>query len=303
MRITVKINCKVIINVIDYNNFDIFTGEVGRKTVSKMTYKALALDLDGTLVDSNKKLSDVNKKAVWKAIDKGVAVILASGRPMFGVEPVADMLELKERGGYILSYNGGDIFDCRMGKHIFFRQIPADCIADICKIAKENKVQPLTYFENKILAENDYDEYVIKEAFCNGAEIKVVDDLASFVDYPVVKLLVVGEHAKLLTVKEAIDRIYDNVLDTFFSEEYFLEIVPENVAKDKSLSVLMGILGIDREELIACGDAMNDASMIKYAGLGVVMANAYENIKHYGDYIAPSNDDNGVAAVIEKFIC
>lgn len=270
--------------------------------VSKMTYKALALDLDGTLMDSNKKLSEVNKKAIWKAIDKGTAVILASGRPLFGVEPVADMLELKERGGYILAYNGGNILDCRTGKLIFSKQIPEECLADICRIAKENKVQPLTYFENKILAENDKDEYVIKEAFCNGAEIKVVEDIAAFVDYPVAKLLVVGEHAKLLPVKAALEQLHGNVLDIFFSEEYFLEIVPKNVAKDEALSALMKILGIDREELIACGDAMNDVSMIKYAGLGVVMANAYENIKQYGDYIAPSNDDNGVAAVIEKFI-
>jgi len=75
-------------------------------------YKALALDLDGTLMDSNKELSDVNKKAVWEAIDVGTAVILASGRPMFGVLPVARMLELEKRGGYVLAYNGGNILDC-----------------------------------------------------------------------------------------------------------------------------------------------------------------------------------------------
>lgn len=271
--------------------------------MSNMVYKALALDLDGTLMDSNKKLSEVNKKAIWKAIDKGTAVILASGRPMFGVKPVAEMLELKERGGYILAYNGGNILDCSTGKLIVSKQIPEECLADICRIARQNKVQPLTYFEDKILAESDKDEYVIKEAFCNSAEIKVVEDLAAFVDYPVAKLLVVGEHTKLLPVQEELNKLRGDVLDIFFSEEYFLEIVPKNVAKDEALSALMDILGLRREELIACGDAMNDVSMIKYAGLGVVMANAYENIKQYGDYIAPSNDDNGVAAVIEKFIC
>lgn len=267
-----------------------------------MEYKALALDLDGTLIDSSKKLSEVNKMAIWKAIDRGVVIILASGRPMFGVKPVADMLELKERGGYILAYNGGNIFNCRTEKLIFSKQIPDKCVADICRIAKANKVQPLTYFEDKILAENDRDEYVLKEAFCNSAGIKVVEDLADFVDYPVEKLLVVGEHARLLPVKNELDRIHGDVLDIFFSEEYFLEIVPKHVAKAKALSALMEILGIGKEELIACGDAMNDISMVKYAGLGVVMANAYENIKQYGDYIAPSNDDNGVAAVIERFI-
>ena len=70
-------------------------------------YKALALDLDGTLMDSNKKLSDVNKQAIWAAIDAKIAVILASGRPLFGVQPVAQLLELEKRGGFILAYNGG----------------------------------------------------------------------------------------------------------------------------------------------------------------------------------------------------
>jgi len=268
-----------------------------------MVYKALALDLDGTLMDSNKRLSEVNKKAIMKAVDKGTAIILASGRPMFGVEPVAKMLELKEKGGYILACNGGNILDCRTGKLIVSKLIPGECIEDICRIARENMVQPLTYFEDKILAESDNDEYVVREAFCNSAEIKVVEDLVSFVDYPVAKLLVVGEHTKLLPVQEELASLHGDVLDTFFSEEYFLEVVPKNVAKGTALSALMDILGLRREELIACGDAMNDVSMIKYAGLGVVMANAYENIKQYGDYIAPSNDDNGVAAVIEKFIC
>ncbi len=175
-------------------------------------------------MDSDKKLSEVNKKAIFKAIDKGVAVILASGRPLFGVEPVADMLELKERGGYILAYNGGNILDCKTGKLIFSKQIPEKCLDDICRIARANKVQPLTYFENKILSESDDDEYVIKEAFCNSAKIKAVEDLAAFVDYPVAKLLVVGEHTKLLPVKEELGRLHGDVLDIFFSEEFFLRL-------------------------------------------------------------------------------
>lgn len=81
-----------------------------------MKYKAIALDLDGTLTDSEKNVSDVNIEACKKAIEKGVKVILASGRPLFGVEPVADILDLKNLGGYILAYNGGNIVDCRTGK-------------------------------------------------------------------------------------------------------------------------------------------------------------------------------------------
>ena len=263
-----------------------------------MAYKAIALDLDGTLMDSNKKLSEVNKETIWKALDKGVTVILASGRPLFGVMPVAEALEFQKRGGYVLAYNGGQIVNCRNGETTYSREIPQECISDICRIARACNVQPLTYFEDRILAESDTDEYVIKEAICNSAKIKVIDDIVAFVDYTVAKFLVVGEHSKLLPVQEKLNEIHGDKLDIFFSEEYFLEIVPKNVAKDASLAALLDILGIKQEELIACGDAMNDVSMIKYAGLGVAMDNAYPNIKEYADYIAPSNNDNGVAYVI-----
>lgn len=268
----------------------------------EMKYKAIALDLDGTLMDSSKKLPDKNKYAIQEAIDKGIAVILASGRPMFGVLPVAEKLKLNVRGGYILAYNGGNILDCKSGKIIYSRDIPYECVGSICETASEQGVYALTYFEDKIVSESDTDEYVIKEAFCNSAGIKVVNNLAEFVDYPVAKFLVVGEHSKLLPVQEKLKKLHGDVLDIFFSEDYFLEIVPKNVGKDSSLEALLKLLGIKREELIACGDAMNDVSMIKYAGLGVAMENAYPGIREYADYVAPSNDDSGVAAVIEKFI-
>ena len=270
--------------------------------MKETNYKALALDLDGTLMDSNKKLSEVNKEAVWKAIDKGTAVILASGRPMFGVEPVAKMIELDKRGGYILAYNGGNILDCKTGKLIYSREIPSQCISDINNAARANNVYALTYYGDRIVAESDTDEYVIKEAFCNSTDIKKVDDLTAFVDYQVAKFLVVGVHEKLLPVqKELVDK-HGDVLDIFFSEDYFLEIVPKNVAKDASLEALLEQLGLDKSQLIACGDGMNDMSMIKFAGLGVAMENAYPKVKECADYIAASNDDNGVAKVIEEFI-
>lgn len=267
-----------------------------------MAYRALALDLDGTLMDSKKQLSEVNKEAVWKAIDAGVAVILASGRPLFGVMPVADKLELHKRGGYVLAYNGGNIVDCKTGELVYSKQIPKECIDDICLVARECGVSPLSYYEDKILAESDSDEYVIKEAFCNSAQIKVVSDVAGFIDYPVAKFLVVGEHDKLVPVQEKLLAKHSDALDIFFSEEYFLEVVPKDIAKDASLGALLLKLNIDRKEMIACGDAMNDLSMIRYAGLGVAMGNSYPGIKEYADYVAPTNDEDGVAAVIEQFI-
>ena len=231
-------------------------------------YKALALDLDGTLMDSNKRLSEANKQAIWAAIDAKTAVILASGRPLFGVQPVAELLELDKRGGFILAYNGGNIWDCKARKLVYKKEIPSNCITNICEVANEFDVAPLTYYGDKIISEKAHDEYVIKEAFCNNAEVMQIDDIPAFVDYPVAKLLIVGEHKKLLPARDT----------------------------------LLLHVGIRQSELIACGDGLNDISMLQYAGLGVAMKNAYPEVKEIADYIAPSNDENGVAQVIKKFI-
>ena len=163
--------------------------------------------------------------------------------------------------------------------------MPQDCIADICSLARANGVYALTYADTQIAAESDSDEYVKKEAICNSTTIKKVDDLRKFVDYPVEKFLVVGEHE-----------------NAFFSESYFLEVVPAGVAKDASLDKLLTMLDITSEELVACGDGMNDIPMLKYAGLAAVMENAYPEVKKYADVDVPSNDDCGVAYVIDNYM-
>lgn len=267
-----------------------------------MKYKALALDLDGTLTDSSKKVSEVNKIAIHKAIDKGVAVILASGRPVLGMTHLVKELDLEEKGGYVLAYNGGNIINCRSGELIYEKILPQECISTICASAHDNNVVAMTYTEDEIVAEDDEDEYMIKEAICNSAKIKKVDDLESFVNYPVAKFLVVGEHNKLLNVQKELLEKHSGIIDAFFSESYFLEVVPAGVAKSTSLDNLLKTLDLDREQLMACGDGLNDIPMLEYAGLAIAMENAYPEVKGYADYITLSNDENGVAHAIERFI-
>lgn len=265
-------------------------------------YKAIALDLDGTLTDSNKRLPEENKEAVWKAIDAGCIVILVSGRAIFGISKLAGELELDRRGGYVVAYNGGNIIDWKTGEMLYERMLPAECIHDICEQASANGVVALTYTPDGIVAENDTDEYIMKEAKCNGSPIRKVDNLEAFVDYPVSKFLVVGVHEKLRPVQEALLGKHGDVIDAFFSEEYFLEIVPKGVKKSAALESLLLKLKIDRSELIAFGDGMNDIPMLEYAGFSVVMQNAYPGVKKYADYITLSNDECGVAHAIEKFV-
>ena len=247
----------------------------------KMKYKALALDLDGTLINSEKKLSTKNKKAVMEAAERGVHIILASGRPLFGIEPVAEALELSRVGGYILAYNGGNIINCKTKEVVYSRNFPPECIHDVCTLAKEHGVYALSY---------DKDEAVRR-----------VENLEQYVNYPVAKFLIAGEHEKLIPIQQELQKRHGDVIDAFCSADYFLEIVPKNVAKDRSLAALLEKLGLQREELIACGDGMNDISMIEYAGLGAAMENAYPPVKEKADIIAPSNDEDGVAEIIAKY--
>ena len=133
--------------------------------------------------------------------------------------------------------------------------------------------------------------------------VKALVDNCGAAGVKAVPLAVSGAfHSPLMQpAKEELEGMYSDVLDLFFSMDFFLEVVPKNVGKDSSLDELLKIIGIQREELVACGDGMNDISMIKYAGLGVAMENAYPEVKEVADVIAPSNDDNGVAYVLEKY--
>ena len=128
------------------------------KEKKNMSKKYILFDLDGTLTDSNKKLSLANREAIMKAADRGVSVILASGRPVLGITHLAKELELDKIGGYILAYNGGNIIDCTNNELIYEKMMPAECIHTICEEAHKNGVIALTYTEREIVAEDDQDE-------------------------------------------------------------------------------------------------------------------------------------------------
>lgn len=271
--------------------------------MNHLKYKAIALDLDGTLTDSNKKLPPKNKEAIWKAMDFGVTVILASGRPIFGMTGLAKELELDQRGGILAPYNGGRIFDCKTGALIKETLFPPELIPDTCRMVEKYGCQPLSYTDTQVVAEDISDPYIQKECFCNYATALEVDSLPEFLDYPIPKILGTGEHEKLLKVQKEFLEKYSNQCDCYFAESYFLELTPKGVSKDQALAHICSYLQIQQEELLACGDGLNDITMLQYAGLGVAMKNAYPETKAIADFITPvTNDECGVAWAIEHFI-
>lgn len=265
-------------------------------------YKLLALDLDGTLTNSEKKISKRNRDAVWACIGQGVNIVLASGRPLIGIRPVAEQLELYQRGGYILAYNGGHIIDCRTGRTIHKKTLDKGMYHEICQAGKLFGVYPLTYDDESVLAEYDDNEYVRREAYNNGISIKKIENLESAVKNEAVKFMIVGEHDRLLGAKTYLEKIYGEQLNVFFSEPYFLEVMPAGIEKAQALQRLLSHLSVPREQMIACGDGLNDISMLEFAGVAVAMGNGCDDIKRAADLIVADNDEDGVAEAIDRLI-
>ena len=240
-----------------------------------MSRKILALDLDGTLTDSNKEITPRTKEMIAKMQEQGHIVVLASGRPTPGVQRVADKLHLSEMGGYMLSYNGARVQDCKTGEILFQQTMPLDMIPILFDEAKEHQIGMMTYQNGKIISGEIVDEYM---------GLGTADP----------------EHAARLEV--LFREKYGDRIDVGRSEPFFLELLPKHVDKAASLGKLCEALGQTKEDLIACGDGFNDRSMIAFAGLGVAMANAQDVVKEVADYVTLSNDEDGVAHVIEKFI-
>ena len=269
---------------------------------SCMKYKLLVLDIDGTLTNEKKEITRHTKQTILRMQKAGVKVVLASGRPAYGVEPTARELELEQYGGFILSYNGGRIVDCSTGRTIYEKTIPHKLMGGIYGQVHDLNAALMTYEGDRIITEKPQDAYVAKESFINKMKVKGVGNFLEYVTFPVVKCLVAADGGYLATVEEKLKGYFGSQLSIYRSEPYFLEIMPKDIDKASSLERLRLLLGLEREGIAACGDGLNDISMIQYAGLGIAMANAQEAVKKVCDFVTKSNEEEGVAYAIDRFI-
>ena len=270
--------------------------------MKRTVFKLLALDLDGTLTNSKKEISRKNKEYIGLAQEAGIKIILASGRPILGIHAIAEELDMYKKGGYILAYNGGHIIDCKNRHDIIKETISMKYIHQICGINKIFNVYALTYNDEGVICENSDSEYVKKEAYNNKIPIIKVENLENAVKQPAVKFMVVGAPEELKKAYAYLTKIYNGILNIFFSEPYFMEITPLGIDKASSLEQMLSILKIQREQLMACGDGLNDIPMFQYAGFSVAMGNAYDDAKKYANVVVSSNEEDGVAEAIEKYI-
>lgn len=269
-----------------------------------MQYKIIALDVDGTLVNSQLELTPAVRDALIKVQrDYGMTVVIASGRPTPGLKHLAEELRLAEYGGYVLPFNGGQMFRASdMNKPFAQTCLPNSIKPELYALSKEYGLTILSYSDTEILTENLDDPKVHKEMALTVMPSRQVNNFVVDTPQDLPKCLIVGEPHDIEALVPIARERFRGVVDAFTSDPCFLELVPSGTNKGIALTNLLKHIGLDATNLIAVGDSYNDLEMIQLAGLGVAMDNARDAIKEVADYITKSNDEDGIAHLLEALI-
>ena len=266
-----------------------------------MSYKMIVLDMDDTLLTSDHTISPKTKEALLDAQARGYKVVLASGRPTFAMWDAARELELAKYGSYILSFNGASVIDCATNEEIFSSTLQPDTVAHLHDISEREGIAIHTYVGNEIVTDRP-NPYTDIEGELTGMPVVHVGDFKEAVTAPVVKCLMLADGDTLAPIETKLQEELAGKLAVARSKPFFLEFTEAGVTKGTSLAFLAAQLGIAQKEVIACGDGNNDLTMIEWAGLGVAMGNANTTVKGKADFITKSNNEDGIAHVIETYM-
>lgn len=263
-----------------------------------MKYKLMAVDVDGTLLDSRGNLTEETIKAVRLAVDKSLIFTISSGRPVQGVMPLIEKLGLDLP---VITFNGAMIITAHTRGILFEKKLSSRKAESIVRLGEEFGTTVVLWSENKLYA-NKLNERAVRYGKLSGVQPIMITDLHEVIKNGVSKVLWYDDVEVIEKYEREVGKYLNGGINFHTSQPYYLEFVDEGASKAIALEKLGEHFGIKREEIIAAGDGFNDLSMIEYAGLGVAMGNAKDEIKRKADYIALTNDENGVAHVIYKFV-
>ncbi len=269
-----------------------------------MQYKLLALDMDGTTLNSEKKISPATANAISELLKRGVEVVVASGRGLAEMIDYAEDLKTMRHGILI---SGGMVYDFVNKKPLTVHPVPEDLIFELIDAGLEEQAMIHLLTTDKSVARYDDVEHV--EKFHMGIYKDMYrristyrDDFKEYVrENPGEVVKVNLYHQSLESRARNVERLKKTGLNLVFAEETNIEASPPNITKASGLIELCKILNIDLSETIAVGDAPNDLEILKTAGIGVAMGNATEEIKNVADFVTDDNDRDGVVKVIEKY--
>lgn len=262
--------------------------------------KLIAIDVDGTLLNRKHEISEENKKWIKIATQKGAILTLASGRPINGLFDVFKQLEIDPKNHYLMGFNGAVIAQAIDHAILFERTIDLEVAKSILKHLEQFPVTPILSRKHELIVSNPNGYNVQDEAKMNAMELKIVDNLADYIDYQPNKILVSADPSVIDQYRDAMQAPFIDRVDFVKSASFYLEIIVKDTHKGSSLEYLAHKLNIRQEDVMAIGDNYNDLSMIEYAGLGVAMGQADAFIKDKAQFISLTNDENGVAHALKQ---
>ena len=275
--------------------------------------KAIVMDVDGPLTNGKKQITEKTKEVLLKSQSKGIKLILASGRPTTGLIGFAKELEMDKNNGLLVSFNGSKVVDCETFEELFNEPMSIEEGKAVLEHMKKFEVRPMVdkgeymlvnnVFDNKIYARNGQEINII-EYESRGGNYKLceIDDLAEYIDYPLNKILTAGQPDYLKEHYREMMEPFKDKLSCMFTADFYFEFTAKGIDKAKALETVLKPMGINEDEIISFGDGQNDLSIIKYAGIGVAMENAVDELKEQADEITLSNEDDGIAYSLLKHI-
>ncbi|MCE0492468.1 Cof-type HAD-IIB family hydrolase [Vibrio salinus] len=265
-------------------------------------YKLIAIDIDGTLLNSKRELTQETIDTISEAQSRGVKVVLASGRPIEGMRKHLDMLNMTSDDDFVIHFNGSIVESAATGQIIHSEILTGADAKLIASTARDLKVNTHAFSKNIGLITPKTSKYTSVESTINNIKIHELDFSQLDDNHAIIKAMIVDE-PELLDL--AINQLPDSLHDKFTivrSADCFLEFLNPKSNKGLAVQTLAETLKIPQERVMCIGDAGNDRHMVEYAGLGVAMGNAMEETKNVADYITDTNDQNGVAKAIRKFV-
>lgn len=287
-------------------------------------YKLIAIDLDGTLLNSYGEISQRNKEAIKYALDKKIEVVLASGRDPKTMEKISHELEIQN---FLIAGNGASVYDIKQEKNIYENFLDLDKALKIIKICKENSIFFSVYTTEGIITEglkynikvfNNENNYKPNKKRTN---IEIVKDTYEYVENNapnILKIIICDENriifnniiekmknvrdVEVLDVEHMSKKIIRIGTEEHQIEYFYTEVTNKNANKWDAIKFLMQKLEIKDNEVICIGDNMNDFKMVENAGLGIVMKNSALEKQNIADYVTEDNNSDGVGNAIYKYI-
>lgn len=272
------------------------------------------MDIDGTLTNSKKEIPEKTISVLKRCEEEGIKLVLASGRTTTGLMKYARALEMEKYGGFLISFNGAQVYDLQHQEVLFNQAMTKEEAQSVLRHMKHFEgVRPVIDKGEYMYVKDVYDTWIDLdgkpfnvmqyESRGNGYKLCEVDDLVDLIDGPVNKILTYGDPKYLQESFEAMKAPFKDDLNCMFTGSFYIEYTAKGIDKAKAMeTVFHQQMGYQKDEMIAFGDGHNDKTMIEYAGIGVAMANAVQALKDVADEITLSNDEDGIAHTLLKHL-